>query len=101
MHSNIISPGLEEAIILKTEVRANQYLIHFKMPIKPHSCPCCKKETQRIHDYRITKIKHLKFGERMTTLFYRKRRYVWLLLLQNGEGCIHSIAMPIPVCACH
>src|SRR3954463_6646592 len=76
MHSNIILPGLEEVIILKTEVRANQYMIHFEMPIKPHSCPCCKKETQRIHDYRMTKIKHLKFGERMTTLFYRKRRYV-------------------------
>ena len=76
MHSNIILPGLEEVIILKTEVRANQYIIHFEMPFKPHSCPCCKKETQRIHDYRMTKIKHLKFGERMTTLFYRKRRYV-------------------------
>lgn len=45
------------------------------MPIKPHDCPSCGKETLRVHDYRLTKLKHTKFGERMTVLFYRKRRY--------------------------
>lgn len=75
MHSNIFLPGLEEAIILKTEVRENQYIIHFELPVTVQSCPSCQQETMKIHDYRWTKIKHLKFGERITTLFYRKRRY--------------------------
>lgn len=76
MNSNIILPGLEETIITKTEVRGGQFIIHFEMPLKMHCCPRCGKETKRVHDYRITKIKHLKIMERMTTLFYRKRRYV-------------------------
>src|SRR5690606_24651283 len=32
--------------------------------------------TRRIHDYRVQKIKHLKWFERLTYIFYRKRRYV-------------------------
>jgi transposase len=76
MHSNIVLPGLEETIINKTEVRGGKYIIHLEMPVKPHRCPRCSSETQRIHDYRITKLSHLKIMERMTTLFYRKRRYV-------------------------
>lgn len=76
MHSTIILPGFEESIITKTEVRNEHYIIHFEMPIKEQICPSCHAPTTRIHDYRITKMKHLKFGERMTTLFYRKRRYV-------------------------
>lgn len=75
MHSNIILPGLEEAIILQTEVREEQYIIHFEMPVVAQTCPSCQTQTTRIHDYRWTKLKHLKFGERMTTLFYRRRRY--------------------------
>ena len=35
----------------------------------------CGTVTERVHDYRITKMKHIKIMERMTTLFYRKRRY--------------------------
>lgn len=76
MNSNIILPGLEETIITKTEIREGQYIIHFEMPLKVHHCPKCREETQRVHDYRITKMKHLKIMERATTLFYRKRRYV-------------------------
>lgn len=76
MNSNIVLPGFEETIITKTELRDEQYIIHFEMPLKTHTCPQCGNETNRVHDYRITKIKHLKMAERMTILFYRKRRYV-------------------------
>jgi transposase len=75
MHSNIILPGLEETIIRKTEVINGQFVIHFEMPVKLHRCPSCGHYTERVHDYRITKVKPLKIMERMTTLFYRKRRY--------------------------
>ncbi|MGE7664344.1 transposase family protein [Ureibacillus composti] len=76
MNSNIILPRLEGTIITKIEVRGGRYIIHFEMPLKMHCCPSCELETNRVHDYRITKIKHLKIMERMTILFYRKRRYV-------------------------
>lgn len=65
MYSNIIIPGLEEAIITKTEVRDEQYIIHFEMPVEAQICRNCEEMTTRIHDYRLTKITHLKFGERI------------------------------------
>ncbi|MEK5104923.1 transposase family protein [Cytobacillus sp. FSL M8-0252] len=46
------------------------------MPITLHDCPYCGGQTKKVHDYRITKLKHVKIAERMTILFYRKRRYV-------------------------
>ena len=35
----------------------------FEMPVKPHICPACGKETEKVHDYRMTKMKHLKMME--------------------------------------
>ncbi|KYD19869.1 hypothetical protein B4135_0768 [Caldibacillus debilis] len=35
---------------------------------------------RKIHDYRIQKIRHLKWFERPTVIFYRKRRSVRILL---------------------
>ncbi|MEK4228096.1 hypothetical protein [Solibacillus sp. FSL H8-0538] len=48
MHSNISLPGFEDAIILKTEVRGGQYLIHFEMPITTQVCPNCGEDTRRV-----------------------------------------------------
>jgi transposase len=45
------------------------------MPVKEQICPACGDVTKRVHDYRIQKLKHLKIWERMTTMFYRRRRY--------------------------
>ena len=45
-------------------------------PREVHQCPACGHLTDRVHDYRIQKIKHLKLFERRTEVFYRKRRYV-------------------------
>ena len=75
MHSNVSLPRFEDAIVLKTEVRGRQYLIHFEMPITTQVFPNCRKGTRCVHDYRWTKVKHLTMAERMTTLFYRRRRY--------------------------
>ena len=75
MNSNIQLPGFEEVIILKSEVRGGTYILHVECPVTPHTCPACQEKTIRIHDYRWTKLKHLKVMERMTTIFYRKRRY--------------------------
>ncbi|MGE6257027.1 transposase family protein [Heyndrickxia sporothermodurans] len=50
--------------------------IHVERSVEPHPCPVCHSVTQKIHDYRIQKIKHLKMFERQPLLFYRRRPYV-------------------------
>lgn len=50
--------------------------LYVQMPKCTHPCPVCKKETSKVHDNRIQKINHLKWFERLTILFYKRRRYV-------------------------
>ncbi|MED4081789.1 ISL3 family transposase, partial [Halalkalibacterium halodurans] len=45
---------------------------HVEMPRTPHRCSSCG---ERILDYRIQKVQHLKLFERWVYRFYRKRRY--------------------------
>lgn len=45
------------------------------MEVCIHKCPNCGAKTRKIHDYRIQKIKHLKWFERLSYIFYKKRRY--------------------------
>jgi transposase len=75
MNSNIFLPGLEEVIIKKMNTVDDKLCFHVEMPIKEHTCPECGVVTQKVHDYRIQKLKHLKVFERHTLIFYRKRRY--------------------------
>jgi len=72
MNFNIFLPGLEEVQLIKME----QVEDRICFPISTHTCPTCRKKTRKVHDYRIQKIKHLKLFERLTYIFYRKRRYV-------------------------
>ena len=68
--------GLEDVIVTKVERKDNQLNINLIMPRKIHRCPCCNNSTDKIHDYRIQKIKDISsFGSR-TILYLRKRRYV-------------------------
>ncbi len=46
-----------------------------QLPRKSHSCPFCGTSTERIHDYRIQKIKHIPLPHKVYDLFLRKRRY--------------------------
>ena len=50
-------------------------VLHVSMPKREHSCPSCGMKTSKVNDYRIQKIKHLKWFERLTVLFYKRRRY--------------------------
>lgn len=72
---NMNMPGLKDVRITKIEEREEQVVLHVELPIAIHSCPYCGEKTKKVHDYRIQKIKHLKWFERMTILMYRKRRY--------------------------
>ena len=67
--------GLEDVIVTSVERECEILRIHIELPRKPHSCPCCSKSTQQIHDYREQVIKDIPFGG-VTYLHLRKRRYV-------------------------
>ncbi|WP_342558696.1 ISL3 family transposase [Metasolibacillus sp. FSL K6-0083] len=77
MYMNFIMniPGLKGVIIEKVEELGERTCLYVSLPKKPHCCPNCGETTQKIHDYRMQKVKHLKWFERLTCLFYRRRRY--------------------------
>lgn len=68
--------GLKDVIVTSVERKDNQLNISLKMERKIHRCPCCNSSTDKIHDYRVQKIKDIaSFGD-YTILYLRKRRYV-------------------------
>lgn len=76
MDFNISIPGLKDVLVKNVEEVGECIHVYVEMERKPHCCPKCGSQTNRIHDYRIQKIKHLKWFERKTLLFYKRRRYV-------------------------
>ena len=75
MNFNMNIPGLKGVQIEKIEEIGERTALHVSPPKQPHKCPGCGEITTKIHDYRIQKIKHLKWFERLTVLFYMRRRY--------------------------
>lgn len=57
-------------------ISCNPHSIVLSLPRSFHSCPCCKHKTNKIHDYRLQKIKHFFKTEQTLSIFIRKRRYV-------------------------
>lgn len=76
MNFNMNIPGLKGVDIMKIEELETGVAISVELPRQAHQCPACQQWTTKVHDYRIQKIKHLKWFERMTVLFYKRRRYV-------------------------
>ncbi len=75
MNLNMIIPGLKDVLIEKIEEHGDRTVLYVSMTQIPHSCPSCGVYTNKVHDYRMQKIKHLKWFERLTCLFYKRRRY--------------------------
>ena len=75
MNSNIIIPGLKDCLVTKIEENGEKVLIHLEMERISHTCPECKNKTNKVHDYRLQKIKHLAWFQRKTEIWYKKRRY--------------------------
>ena len=76
MNINMEIPGLKDVIIEKIEELNDKIAIHVKLPLGTHTCPNCGRPTKKVHDYRVQKVNHLKWFERLTVLFYKLRRYV-------------------------
>ncbi len=75
MNFNMNIPGLKDVRIEKIEEIGERIALYVSLPKRPHQCPSCGEMTSKIHDYRMQKIKHLKWFERLTILFYKRRRY--------------------------
>lgn len=76
MNFNMIIPGLKGVTIHKIEEIGELTALYVSIPKGEHQCPNCKSFTSKVHDYRVQKIKHLKWFERLTVLFYKRRCYV-------------------------
>jgi transposase len=75
MNFNMNIPGLKEVELEKIEEIGERIALYVSLPKQPHKCPNCGEITTKVHDYRTQKIKHLKWFERLTILFYKRRRY--------------------------
>ncbi len=67
-------PELKDVIIKKIEEVGERTAIYVTLPRKPHPCPTCGRTTEKIPDYRMQKVNHLKWFERLTVFFYKRLR---------------------------
>lgn len=87
MNFNMTLPGFEEAKISKMEQVEDRMVLHVSMPLREQVCPNCQQKTTRVHDYRIQKINHLKLFERLTVIYYKRRRYRCACGKRFSEAC--------------
>ncbi len=75
MNNNVNIPGLKDVIIENIEEVGERTAFYVTLPRKPHPCPTCGRKAEKIHDYRMQKVKQLKWFERLTVVCYKRRRY--------------------------
>lgn len=68
--------GFKDVTVTLIERNDNYLNIHMTMNRKKHKCPRCGKVTNKIHDYRIQRIKDISSFGCYTFIYLRKRRYV-------------------------
>lgn len=68
--------GLQDVILKNVEQNEKFIYIYIQMPRKVHICPCCGKETDKVHDYRKQYIKDIPAFGKLTYIVLNKRRYV-------------------------
>jgi len=67
--------GLQDAEVEKVAENGKIIEITVKLKRKSHICPCCGKRTDKIHDYRVQRIKDLSAFGKPVVIILRKRRY--------------------------
>ncbi|MFB9220637.1 helix-turn-helix domain-containing protein [Kurthia sibirica] len=76
MKSIMNIPGLKDILVTKMEEIEGKYALFIEMPKHSPICPACQSITSKVQDDRIQKMNHLKWFERLTVLYYKRRRYV-------------------------
>ena len=67
--------GLEDVIVKNVYEDTSGCHVEIDLPRRKHRCPRCGTMTDRIHDYRMQKVKDLDTHGVRTYLHVRKRRY--------------------------
>lgn len=68
--------GLKGFVVKNLEETEENIYVDIEKERMPHTCPKYQGVTERIHDYRIQRIRHITVGNKTVILKYRKRRYV-------------------------
>lgn len=63
--------NIEEAYIIDS----TDTTLTIELPHKKHTCPVCEQRTDKIHDYRLQKFKHIPLLHKSYELFFHRRRY--------------------------
>lgn len=66
---------LEGFVIEKVEKNENEIHLYLSKNRTEHECPKCGAITDRIHDYRMQKVKDIPIQGKHVIWYYRKRRY--------------------------
>jgi transposase len=74
-HSTAKLLDMEPFEITKVEQSANQIVLHVEMKRRACSCPQCEGVTEKVHDYRIQRVKDSPIQGKQVVWLYRKRRY--------------------------
>ena len=71
-----------KGFVVKNLEETEKNILDIEKERMPHTCPKCQGVTEKIHDYRIQRIRHITVGNKTVILKYRKRRYVSMLQQQ-------------------
>jgi len=76
-YTNSIEKLLEIQDIFENKIENNEKNkeIHITLKRKEHQCPCCGHTTDKIHDYRVQRIKDIDILGKRTVIVLKKRRY--------------------------
>ncbi len=74
-HFNEKLLGLQGVNIINIEESEKNITIYIELERKTHKCNCCGTKTDKIHDYRIQKIKDISAFGKTVTIVLKKRRY--------------------------
>ena len=67
--------GLQDVIITNIEDNGKELTLYAELKRKEHTCPCCGKKTDKVHDYRKQGIRDISAFGKAVTLVLKKRRY--------------------------
>ena len=78
LNHNYITELLKSKDIVLNQIIENEKEVelHISQVQKPHKCPIRGSVTNKIHDYRIQRVKDVSIMGKKTYLVLRKRRYV-------------------------
>lgn len=80
MHINFIKKLLnlkrENIILSNGNIKNDVFNIDLELKRLDHICPKCNSKTNKVHDYRIRKIKHGLINGYKKIVYYKWRRYV-------------------------